>query len=314
MKVGIVGAGAVGSAAANAIVLREAGNEIVLVDKNLGLAAAQAQDILHAVPFAAATKVWAGDYSELEGAKLIILTAGANQRPGETRLDLLSRNVAIFAEIVPATLRAAPDAILLVATNPVDVMTHVTTRLAGLPPGRVIGSGTVLDTARFRALLAQHLQVSALSVHAYVLGEHGDSEVLHWSGANAGGVVVDVLARQIGRPLGEDARARIDEGVRRAAYQIIEGKGYTSYGIGAGLAHMAGAIRRNERAIITCSILTADVAGVPDVTVSLPRVVAHAGVVDTLVPELDDEEQASLRSSAAIIKEATDQADKALGL
>ena len=314
MKIGIVGAGAVGGAAAFAIVLREVGNEVVLVDKNLDLATAQGQDILHAVPFAAATTVRAGDYDELEGAKLVILTAGVNQRPGETRLDLLARNVAVFSEIVPATLRAAPDAVLLVATNPVDVMAQVTARLAKLPAGRVIGSGTVLDTARFRALLSQHLQVSALSVHAYVLGEHGDSEVLHWSGAKAGGVAVDVLARQIGRPLDEDARARIDEGVRRAAYQIIEGKGYTSYGIGAGLARMARAIRRNERAIITCSILTADVAGVPDVTASLPRVVARRGVVDTLVPELDDEEQASLRRSAAIIKEATDQADKALGL
>lgn len=314
MKIGIVGAGAVGSAAAYAIVLREAGNEVVLVDKNPALAAAQGQDILHAVPFAAATTVRAGGYDELAGAGLVILTAGVNQQPGESRLDLLARNVAVFAEIVPAALRAAPDAVLLVATNPVDVMAQVTARLARLPEGRVIGSGTILDTARFRALLAQHLQVSALSVHAYVLGEHGDSEVLHWSGAKAGGVVIDDLARQMGRPLDKDARARIDDGVRRAAYRIIEGKGYTCYGIGAGLARMAGAIRGDERTVITCSILTDGVAGVPDVTVSLPRVVARGGVVETLVPELDDEERESLRRSASIIKEATDEADRALGL
>ena len=314
MKIGIVGAGAVGSAAAFAMVLRDAGNEVVLVDRDSGLAIAQAHDILHAVPFASATTVRAGDYSELEDAKLVILTAGVSQKPGESRLDLLARNVAVFAEIVPATLRAAPDAVLLVASNPVDVMAQVTTRLAKLPEGRVIGSGTILDTARFRALLGQHLQLSALSVHAYVLGEHGDSEVLHWSGAEAGGVGVEDLGRQIGRPLNSDIRASIDEGVRRAAYTIIDGKGYTNYGIGAGLASLARAIRRNEHTIITCSTLTADVEGVPDVTVSLPRVVGRHGVIDTLVPKLDADEHAALRQSASIIKEATDAADKALGL
>ena len=314
MKIGVVGAGAVGSAAAFALVLREAGNEVVLVDKNADLALAQAQDILHAAPFAAGTTVRAGDYDALDDARLVILTAGVNQRPGESRLDLLSRNVAVFAAIVPAVVRVAPNAVLLVASNPVDVMAQVTTRLAQLPAGRVIGTGTILDTARFRALLAHHLQISALSVHAYVLGEHGDSEVLHWSGAKAGGVVVDELARQTGRRLDTAVRARIDEGVRRAAYHIIEGKGYTNYGIGAGIARLARAIRRDERTIMTCSVLADEVAGVPDVTVSLPRVVARKGVVDTLVPALTESELAALSTSAGIIKEAAEQADRALGL
>ncbi len=314
MKIGVVGAGAVGSAAAFALILREAGNEVVLVDRNADMAVAQAQDILHAVPFAAATTVSAGDYDALDDAKLVILTAGVNQQPGESRLDLLSRNVAVFAEIVPAVLRAAPAAVLLVATNPVDVMAQVTTRLAKLPPGRVIGTGTILDTARFRALLAHHLQISALSVHAYVLGEHGDSEVLHWSGAEAGGVQVDELARQTGRLLGPEVRRRIDEGVRQAAHRIIAGKGYTNYGIGAGIARIERAIRRDERTIMTCSVLADEVAGVPDVTVSLPRVVARDGVVDTLLPALTETERAELARSAGIIKEAAEQADRALGL
>jgi L-lactate dehydrogenase len=304
MKVGIVGAGMVGSAAANALVMRGAASEIVLVDRSHERALAEAQDILHAVPFAHITKVSAGGFADLAGAGAIILAAGVGQRPGESRLELLERNAAVFAEIVPQSLAAAPDAILLVATNPVDVMTQIATRISGLDPARVIGSGTILDTARFRALLGGHLGVSSKSVHAYVLGEHGDSEVLCWSVADVGGISVEELARQLGRPLDEAARASIDEGVRRAAYRIIAGKGATWYGIAGGLVRIVQSIGNDESSALTVSMLTEEVEGVGPVALSLPRLVGRRGVERTLLPRLRADEHAALRRSAEVIRDA----------
>ena len=304
MKVGIVGAGMVGSAAANALVLRGAAHEVVLIDQDHKRALAEAQDILHATPFAHITRVRAGDYADLAGAGAVIIAAGVSQRPGETRLELLDRNAAVFAEIVPRILAAAPEAILLVATNPVDVMTQVATRISGLAPARVIGSGTILDTARFRALLGAHLEVSPKSVHAYVLGEHGDSEVLCWSVSDVGSITVEEFARQIGRPLDEAAKARIDEGVRRAAYQIIEGKGATWYGIAGGLTRIVQSIGGNEHSALTVAMLTDQIEGVGPVTLSLPRIVGRGGVERTLWPRLRDDERAALKHSAGVIKAA----------
>jgi len=304
MKVGIVGAGMVGSAAANALVLRGAASEVVLVDKDAKRAVAEAQDIMHATPFAYVSRVGAGDYDDLEAARVVILAAGVSQRPGETRLELLERNAEVFAEIVPRVLAAAPEAILLVATNPVDVMTQIATRVSGLEPGRVIGSGTILDTARFRALLGEHLGLSPKSVHAYVLGEHGDSEVLCWSVADAGGIGLADLARQLGRPLDEAAKARIDEGVRRAAYSIIAGKGATWYGIAGGLTRIVQAIANDEESLLTVSMLTHEVEGVAEVSLSLPRVVAASGIRHSLRPAFDEDERRHLRRSAEIIKES----------
>ena len=304
--VGIVGVGLVGSAAGYAIALSGIAGRIVLVDHNAGLARAQAEDIAHAVPFASATQVEAGDYAQLAGAEVVIIAAGVNQKPGETRLDLLARNREVFADVVAGIRAAAPGAILLVATNPVDVMTEITTRLSGLPPARVIGSGTILDTARFRSLLGAHLGISPQSVHAYVLGEHGDSEVLGWSNARAGSVGLRDFAAQVGAALTEEVRARIDEGVRRAAYRIIAGKGATNYGIGAGLARITRAILRDEGAVLSVSMRTDTVAGVHGVALSLPRVVGRAGVTATLMPDLDAQETAALRASAEMLKAAQD--------
>jgi L-lactate dehydrogenase len=304
MKVGVVGAGMVGSAAANALVLRGAASDVVLIDQNQKRAIAEAEDILHATPFAYVTRVRAGDYSDLAGAGAVIIAAGVSQRPGETRLELLERNAAVFEEVVPQILAVALDTILVIATNPVDVMTQVATRVSGLPPERVIGSGTILDTARFRALLGAHLEISPKSVHAYVLGEHGDSEVLCWSIADIGGIAVDKLARQIGRPLDDEVKARIDRGVRRAAYRIIEGKGATWYGIAGGLTRIVQSMGGDENSTLTVSMLTDDVEGVGPITLSLPRIIGRAGVVRTLWPALDAGERALLRRSAATIEEA----------
>ena len=312
MKVGVVGAGAVGATAAFAMVMSGTASEVVLVDANEKLAAAQAQDIAHAVPFARAVQVRHGSYAELAGAGAIVLAAGVAQKPGETRLHLLERNAAVFGAIIPAALAAAPDAILLVASNPVDVMTQVAARISGLPRSRVIGSGTILDTARFRALLAAKLGVTPKSVHAHVGGEHGDSEVLLWSGAAAAGVPVDRCAEQLRRPLTAEDRAAIDDGVRRAAYHIIDGKGHTAFGIGGGLSRIVAAIAGDERAVLTCSVLNDSVLGVPEVALSLPRVVGRQGVVDTVMPHLSDEETAALKRSAEILKDAATSVEKSL--
>ncbi len=304
MKVGIVGAGMVGSAAANALMLRGAASELVLIDHDEKRAIAEAEDILHATPFAYIANVRAGDYRDLAGAGAVIIAAGVNQQPGETRLQLLDRNAAVFGDIVPQILTAALDAILVIATNPVDVMTQVATRIAALPPERVIGSGTILDTARFRALLGAHLEISPKSVHAYVLGEHGDSEVLCWSVSDVGGIHVEALAQQLGRPLDATVKAKIDEGVRRAAYTIIEGKGATWYGIAGGLTRIIQSIGGNENSALTVAMLNDEVEGVGPVALSLPRVIGRRGVVHTLLPELRDDEHAALKRSAEIIKDA----------
>lgn len=304
MKVGIIGAGMVGGATANALVLARVADEVVLVDAQPERAVAEAEDVLHATPFAHNALVLAGGYDALADADVVVLSAGVPQRPGETRLQLLERNAAVFGSIIPSVLGAAPDCLLLVAANPVDIMTLVALRLSGLPSERVIGSGTILDTARFRARLAGHLEVAPSSVHAYVLGEHGDSEVLCWSRATVGGISATTFAEQVGRPVTAELRAAIDDDVRRAAYKIIRGKGATWYGIAGGIARIARAIAGDERAVLTVSALVDGSGAGKPVALSLPRVVGRAGVVATLDPQLDTEERNLLERSAAVLREA----------
>ncbi|MBF6595841.1 MAG: L-lactate dehydrogenase [Thermaceae bacterium] len=307
MKVGVVGTGLVGSSVAYALALDGVGSELVLVDANLKLAQAHAEDILHATPFAYPVRVRAGNYSALEGATVVVVAAGVSQQPGETRLQLLGRNAKVFEQVIPQIVQAAPGAILLIATNPVDVMSQVATRIANLPPNQVIGSGTILDTARFRALLGEHLAVSPQSVHAYVLGEHGDSEVLVWSGVSVGGVKLSIFAQQPTYTVTPEVQEHIDHGVRYAAYRIIEGKGATHYGIGAGIARLTRAILHDERSVFTVSILNAQVEGVQETALSLPRVVGAGGVMRTLEPELTPEEHHALKHSAEILKHAVEE-------
>jgi L-lactate dehydrogenase len=307
MKAGIVGCGFVGSTAAYTLVLKGLVSELVLIDVNARAAQAHAEDILHATPFARAVRVVAGDYSLLEQADVVILCCGVGQRPGETRLQLLERNAAVFSGVVGQVLRVAKDPILLVASNPVDIMTHVTVKLSGLSPEKVIGSGTILDTARFRALLGEHLDVSPSSIHAYVLGEHGDSEVLAWSSVKVGGMPIADFARQRGKHLTEEAIAGISDGVRSAAYRIIEGKGSTYFGIGAGLAHIIQAIRDDERRILTISGLTGDMDELKGTCLSLPRLVGAGGILAEFCPDLSNAEDESLRISAAVLREAMNE-------
>lgn len=304
MKAGVIGCGFVGSTAAYSLAMRGVVSELVLVDLYPQVARAHAEDILHATPFSSPVRVWGGGYSDLEGAGVIVLACGVNQQPGETRLQLLERNARVFSEVIPRVLKHAPDAVLLVATNPVDIITMMVTRISGLPPARVIGSGTILDTARFRTLLGEHLGVAPQSVHAYVLGEHGDSEVLVWSSAQVGGVPLEAFANQRGATLGDADRMKIDDGVRRAAYRIIEGKKATYFGIGAGLARLAEAVRDDERVVMTVSSAQGTLQGFDGVCLALPRVVGAAGVLATLVPPLSAEEQAALERSASVLQEA----------
>jgi len=304
MKVGIVGCGFVGSSGAYAMALKGTASEIVLVDLNERLAQAQAEDILHATPFSYPVRVSAGGYPQLAGAGIVILACGVGQRPGETRLQLLERNVEVFKKVVPQVLQFAPGALLLVVSNPVDVITQVVTKLSGLSPAKVIGSGTILDTARFRTLLGEHLGVAPVSVHGYVLGEHGDSEVLVWSSTKVGGVSIRDYASQVGLSVTQEMKSQIDHGVRHAAYRIIEGKGATYYGIGAGIAQIVQALRDDERRVLTVSSLTTGMEAFNGICLSLPRVVGLKGVLAELRPDLSNEEHLALQKSADILKEA----------
>lgn len=309
MKIGIVGSGMVGSAAANAMVLRGVGREIVLVDLNMKRAQAEADDILHAAPFSNTLDVRAGTYEDLADSRVVVITAGVAQRPGETRLQLLSRNSAVFRQIVPQILTHAPDAVLLVATNPVDIMTHLTAAYAaefGVSPHRVLGSGTTLDTARFRAILGRRLGVDPSHVHAYVIGEHGDSEVLAWSQVTVGTVPLDAFCHQQGIDLNQEARDEIDHAVRHAAYHIIEGKGATWYGIGMALAHITNVILRDQRSVLTVCSPMDEVAGITNVTCAMPSLVGGEGVFSTLLSPLPEHEMALLANSARVLREALD--------
>lgn len=314
MKIGIVGSGFVGSTAAYALVMRGLGSEIVLTDINPQRAQAEADDILHAVPFVHAADVYAGGYPELSGSRIVIITAGTAQKPGETRLQLLGRNAGIVRGVMEQVLTYAPEAVIVIVSNPVDVMTHLAARFAaerGLPPGRVFGSGTMLDTARFRALLGQQVGVDPQHVHGYVVGEHGDSEVLTWSLVSVSGLPLDEFVRLRGVCLDPACRQEIDDRVRHAAYRIIEGKGATYYGIGAALSRIVDVVLHNHQAILTVCSPMPEVAGVPDVTLSLPHLVTGAGVVGTLPLALDARESEALRTSARIIREAIADYDQA---
>jgi L-lactate dehydrogenase len=313
MKTGIVGSGFVGATAAYALVMRGVGRRLVLVDQNRTRAEAEADDILHAVPFAHPLEVTAGDYAELTGCRVVIVSAGVGQKPGETRLELLSRNAQVFKQVIPNILKYAPQAVLLIATNPVDIMTHIAARYAaefGVPSSRVIGSGTTLDTARLRSLIGRHLHVDSQHIHAYVLGEHGDSEVIPWSLVTVGGIPLDEFCTDQEISICPDDYAAIDERVRRAAYHIIEGKGATYYGIGSAIARIVEVILQDERSILTVSTPMQDVAGIKNVTVSLPNLVGGEGIIKTFFPNLNEAETSALRASARVVRSVIDELDQ----
>lgn len=313
MKIGIVGSGMVGSTAAFAMVMRGVGREIVLVDKDGERARAEAEDLTHAVPFADPLLVEAADYAALSGCRLVVLTAGASQKPGESRLDLLKRNAAVFRQVVPQVIEHAPDALLVVATNPVDVMTHLAARhaaAAGIPGGRVFGSGTMLDTARFRSLLGRKVGVDSRHIHAYVVGEHGESEVLAWSQVRIGAMELEDFCARNGICMEDADRREITERVVGAAETIIAGKGATYYGIGSALARIADVVVHGQRSVLTVATPTDAVGDVRDVSLSLPRLVGGDGIRYTFPLSLDRDEAAALAASAAKIRDAIRELDE----
>lgn len=312
MKTGIVGSGFVGATAAYALVMRGVGRRVVLVDQNKVRAAAEADDIFHAVPFAHPLEVTAGDYSDLTDCKIVVVSAGVGQKPGETRLELLGRNARVFEQVIPNILQHAPQTILLIATNPVDVMTHIAAHYAsklGVPSSRVIGSGTTLDTARLRTLIGRRLNVDSQHIHAYVLGEHGDSELLPWSLVAVGGIPLEEFCTGSDTSLCPEDYAEIEEKVRKAAYHIIEGKGATYYGVGSAIARIVEVILQDERSILTVCTPMREVVGVKDVTISLPNLVGGEGIITTFFPKLNETETEALRSSAQVVRSVIDKLD-----
>ncbi|MGO8795419.1 MAG: L-lactate dehydrogenase [Candidatus Sulfotelmatobacter sp.] len=301
-RVAIVGAGNVGATYAYALLLNRLSSEIILIDANRAKAEGEAMDLNHAMPFAHPTRIWAGEFADCAGAAITVLTAGANQRPGETRLDIVARNAEIWRQLIPQIVRHNPDGILLVATNPVDVLTYAALKLSGLPAERVIGSGTVLDTARFRYLLSQHFRVDARSIHAFMIGEHGDSEVPVWSLANIAGMKLEDFCRAQGTEFGATVRQEIYQQTRDAAYQIIERKGATYYGVAAGLIAITAAILRDQNSVFSVSTLIRDYYGINGLCLSLPAVVNRRGVDRVLRLELDAAEMAGLQRSAEVLR------------
>ncbi len=313
MKVGIIGSGMVGATSAYAIMMRKAASDIVLIDANEKRAVAEAQDIMHAVPFVAATDIHAGSYEDLKDAKVVVIAAGANQKPGETRLMLMEKNASIMKDIISHTAAVNPNVIFLVATNPVDIITHICIEIGkefGIPSTKIIGSGTTLDTARFRSLLGSHIGVDPQHVHAYVVGEHGDSEVLCWSNVDIGGVPLEDFIAHRNIEFNEEIKNRIDDGVRNAAYKIIEGKGSTYYGVAGAIAKLVEVINRDNRAVLTVSALKDDVEGIQNVTLSLPHLIGGEGDLGVLPIKLNVKEKMQLKKSAEIIRSKIDEYEK----
>jgi L-lactate dehydrogenase len=306
-QVAVVGAGKVGSTFAYALLLNGLVGEIVLIDVDRKRAEGEVMDLNHAVPLSNPVRIWAGDYPDCAGADVVVVAAGTAQRPGETRLDLVKRNAAIFQDIIPRITAYNTIGILLIATNPVDVLSYVAWKVSGFPSQRVIGSGTVLDTARLRYLLSEHLDVDPRSVHAYVIGEHGDSEVAVWSLANVAGMRLDDFCRREDCDLGAETRGLIFEQTRNAAYEIIQRKGATHYAVAAGLLRIVESVLRDQRTVLAVSSLVPGYYGIEDVYLSLPAVVDRGGVERVLHLPLSERETEALRKSAAVLRGVLDE-------
>jgi len=304
VRVAVVGTGNVGATYAYALLFSGLAAEIVLINRSREDAEGEAMDLTHAVPFARPARVWAGDYADCAGASIVALTVGAPQEDAPDRLALVGKNGAIFQEIVPEVVRHAPEAVLLVASNPVDVLTFAAWRASGFPRGRVIGSGTILDTARLRALLGEKLGVDPRDVQADVVGEHGDSQVALWSSAGVNGTPVDAFAGAAGVPLGEPEREELAARARDAGPAVAERKGATYYGVAAGMLRISEAVLRDERSVLTVSTaIEGDDPELNGVALSLPSVVGRNGVERVVPPVLGDGERAALRRSAGILRE-----------
>lgn len=311
-KAAMIGCGFVGSASAFALMQSGLFSELVLIDANHDKAEGEAMDIAHGLPFAGQMKIYAGDYDDIVDAAVIIVTAGAAQKPGETRLDLVNKNVNIFKSIIPEIAKRNYKGILLIVANPVDILTYTAVKLSGLPENRVIGSGTVLDTARLKYALGEHLEVDSRSVHSFIIGEHGDSEIVAWSSTNVSGIPVNDFCELRGHFNHEEAMHRIADDVKNSAYDIIEKKGATYYGIAMSVKRICECIMRDEKSILPISSMMHGEYGISDICLSMPTVVGRKGV-ETRVPiQLNEQEESALSASAEQLSKVAAQLDLSL--
>ena len=302
-KAAVIGCGFVGSATAFTLMQSRLFSELVLLDVNMEKADGEAKDIAHGIPFAGQMKIYAGTYDDAADAAIIIITAGANQKPGETRLDLVQKNTAIYQSIIPEIVKRDFGGILLIVSNPVDILTYVALKLSGLPEKRGLGSGTVLDTARLKYALGEHLGVDSRSVHSFIIGEHGDSEIAAWSSTNVSGIPLNEFCEMRGHFNHDAAMDAIAEKVKNSAYEIISKKQATYYGIAMSVKRICECIVRNERSILPVSAMMHGEYGIEDITLSMPAIVGIGGV-ETHVPiALSEEEAEKLVESAKKLKE-----------
>ncbi len=309
LKVGVVGSGMVGSSFAYALIITGLATDIVLVDANRSLAEGHAIDLSHGVPFVREVDVTAGSYGELAGSDIVVVTAGSAQKPGETRLDLIKRNAEVFKDVIPRIAEVAPHCILIIVTNPVDVMTHIAIKLSGFDSHRVIGTGTLLDSARFKYQLSRHCEIDPRNVHAYIIGEHGDSEVPVWSLANIAGMRLTEYCPTCPRTCPQSVKEAIFEEVRNAAYDVISKKGSTHWAIGLAIESIVKAVVRDERSVMTVSTLLNGYLGVSGVCLSVPALVGREGILRTFEITLSDAERESFHASAAVIRQAMESID-----
>ncbi len=307
IKISVIGAGFVGSTVAYTLVMKGVASEIVLVDVNLERAEGEAMDISHGAPFAKSSVIRAGSYEDTKGSDVVIITAGTNQKPGETRIDLITRNAAIMRDVAGRVGEQSPNAVILVISNPVDVMTYVARQVTGFPKNRVIGSGTVLDSSRFRYLLANRFDIDPRNVHGYIMGEHGDSEFPAWSLVNIAGMSLDEASDLFNKEINDEVRQSIADSTRNAAYEIINRKGATYYGIGMSATRIVEAIVRDERSIMTVSSLLHGEYDIDDLYLSVPAILGEHGIEKVLTPRLSDLELANLHHSAEFLRDARNQ-------
>ncbi|MCM1284440.1 MAG: L-lactate dehydrogenase [Muribaculaceae bacterium] len=306
-KVAVIGCGYVGAASAFALMQSGLFTEMVLLDANQDRAEGEAYDISHGIPFTRPMQIYAGDYDDVADSAIIVITAGANQKPEETRLDLVHKNVDIFRSIIPEIVKRDFQGILLVVANPVDILTYTAQKLSGYPENRVIGSGTVLDSARLKARLGRHLEVDSRSVHAYIVGEHGDSEIAVFSSANVSGIPLDDFCEMRGHYNHVESTDRIAKEVRDSAYEIIAKKGATYFGIAMSVKRICEAIIRDEKSILPISTRMHGEYGIEDVVLSMPCILGAKGY-ETKVPiSLDQEEVTALHESAATLKKVLEE-------
>lgn len=304
-KCAIIGCGFVGATTAFTLIEHGVFSELVLIDANNKKAEGEAMDLNHGIPFAKPVKVYAGNYDDLSDCSLIIISAGANQKPGETRIDLVKKNTAILKSIIPEIIRRNKECILLILSNPVDILTYITLKISGFPKNRVIGSGTVLDTARLKYLLAEHLSVDSRNVHAFIIGEHGDSELAVWSSANISGIDLKDFCGLCGKCTSMENIYNLYNNVRESAYKIIDSKGATYYAIAMATLRIVECIVRDEKSVIPVSTLVEGEYGINDVCMGLPSIVGKNGVERILEIPLNKNEAENLLNSAREINEYT---------